>query len=64
MRVHLIYASVIVFLVAVQFIERWDLYNRIMSRDYSEYKNDKPLSAVSSHRRIINKWRGKDGDNE
>ena len=41
--------------------ERKDLYNRIMSKDYKEYKTaDKPLPKhISAHRRVIQKWRKK-----
>lgn len=43
----------------LHFVERRDLYNRIMSKNYSEYRNDKPLDAQSAHRRTIEKWRKK-----
>ena len=45
-------------------IERRDLYNRIMSRDLGEYKGDVPRSYRSAHRKVLDKWRGKDGEEE
>lgn len=44
--------------------ERKDLYNRIMSKNLTEYKGKEPLSIESAHRRVLNRWRGKDGENE
>lgn len=44
--------------------ERKDLYNRIMSKNLTEYKGKKTLSAETAHRRVLNRWRGKDGENE
>lgn len=43
--------------------ERKDLYDRIMSKDFTEYKGEKVLSAKSAHRKILNRWRGKDSEN-
>ncbi len=39
--------------------ERKDLYNRIMSRNITEYKNaDKAAHIpVSAHRRVLDKWK-------
>lgn len=41
--------------------ERKDLYNRIMSKDYKDFKTaDAPHHKyVSAHRRVIQKWRKK-----
>lgn len=44
--------------------ERKDLYNRIMSKDFTEYKGKKRMSAKSAHDRVIKRWRGKDSENE
>lgn len=45
-------------------IERKDLYNRIMSKDYSEYKGTVPRSFRSAHRKVLEKWRKKDGETD
>ena len=45
-------------------IERKDLYNRIMSKDYAEYKGSKCSYTPSAHDRVLKRWRGKDGENE
>jgi hypothetical protein len=54
----------IIFLQAViHYAERRDLYNRIMSRNLTEYKGDKVISPRSAHDRVVNNWLGKkDGD--
>ena len=51
---------IIVALVIVQFFERRDLYNRIMSRDINEYKQRSPTKQekhISAHERTLKKWR-------
>lgn len=54
-------------IIAVQLIihrlERNDLCDRLMSRSLSEYKDKRITSPYSVHRRIVDKWRGKDGEN-
>lgn len=42
--------------------ERRDLYNRIMSRDYTEYKGEKHGYTPSAHKAVLNRWRKKEGD--
>lgn len=43
--------------------ERRDLYNRIMSRDFTEYKGQ-PIhgNTQSAHDRVLKRWRSKGGD--
>ncbi len=60
----LIQFAIIVFQVVLYRAERKDLYNRIMCGSIQEYMNTtdkKPLSYISKHRKVINKWRGKGG---
>lgn len=64
MNTHLIYMLIILTLVATQHFERKDLYNRIMSRNLTEYKGEKCVSAKSAHDRVLKRWRGKSGENE
>ena len=56
----MIYALIVV--IALQAIiyhfERKDLYNRIMSGNFAEYKGEKPKQRVSAHKRALKKWRG------
>ena len=59
-----ILCGVIVFQSIIYHFERKDLYNRIMSKNLTEYKGDKCHSVKSAHDRIIKRWRGKDGENE
>lgn len=63
--VAIIYAliGVIVLQSIIHHFERKDLYNRIMSKNLTEYKGEKCISAKSAHDRVINRWRGKDGEN-
>lgn len=44
--------------------ERKDLYNRIMSKNLTEYKGKKAVSVKSAHRQVLNRWKGLDGENE
>lgn len=53
---------VIVLLITVQHFERKDLYNRIMSKNLTEYKGEKCISAKSAHDRVVKRWRGEDGE--
>ena len=57
--------AVIVLQFILHYCERRDLYNRIMSKDLTEYKqSDKklPPHIPSAHDRVLNKWRNKAGD--
>ena len=61
----IILIAVIVLQSILHYCERRDLYNRIMSKDLSDYKkNDKnlPPHIPSAHDRVLNKWRNKAGD--
>lgn len=56
---------VIVIQSIIHFIERWDMYNRLMSKDLSDYKKgDKkpPKHIPSAHELTLRKWRNKAGD--
>ena len=46
------------------FIERRDMMNRIMSKDYKEYSHKgspPPIHIPSAHSRILRKWRDRTG---
>lgn len=53
--------GVLVLQAVMHRVERRDLYNRIMSKNLAEYK-DEHRSVKSAHRRVIDKWRGKEGE--
>lgn len=59
-----ILCGVIVLQSIIHHFERKDLYNRIMSKNLAEYKGKKCISVKSAHDRVINRWRGKDSENE
>lgn len=59
-----ILCGVIVLQSIIHHFERKDLYNRIMSKNLTEYKGEKCISAKSAHDRVLKRWRGKDGENE
>lgn len=42
--------------------ERRDLYNRIMSKNLTEYKGNVPGYQMSAHERVLKRWRRKKGD--
>lgn len=55
--------AVIVVLEALHFIERRDLYSRIMCRDIAEYKNrsHSPKHIDSVHKQALKRWRDPKG---
>ena len=57
--------AVIITQSIIHFIERRDMYNRLMSKSLSEYKQgDKkpPKHIPSAHELTLRKWRNKAGD--
>ena len=58
-----ILCGVIILQSIIHHFERKDLYNRIMSKNLTEYKGEKCPSIQSAHDRTIKRWRGKDGEN-
>lgn len=44
--------------------ERKDLYNRIMSKNLTEYKGEPLPYQVSAHKRVLNRWRQRRGGDE
>lgn len=57
--------AVIITQSIIHFIERRDMYNRLMSKSLSEYKqSDKkpPKHIPSAHELTLKKWRNKAGD--
>ncbi len=60
--VAVIFAVILVGLEVLHYKERKDLCNRIMSKDYKEYKNidNKPHRPISKHEKMLAKWRGVD----
>lgn len=59
-----ILCGVIILQSIIHHFERKDLYNRIMSKNLTEYKGESVTSVKSAHERVINKWRGKDGESK
>lgn len=60
--IDILLCAVILVLVAVHWLERRDLYNRIMSGSLDEYKGEKHIRAPSAHERAIKRWRQKGGE--
>ncbi len=61
----LILIAVIILQSFIHFIERRDMYNRLMSKDLTEYKKGgakPPAHIPSAHDRVLHKWRDKAGD--
>ena len=57
--------GVIVIQQIIHHRERQDLYNRIMSKNLTEYKGESPGYQVSAHKRVLKRWRNsKGGDDE
>lgn len=65
MILNIILIAVIVMQSILHFIERRDMYNRLMSKSYTEYKKADsipPKPIPSAHERTLNRWRNKAGD--
>ena len=64
----IILISVIIGQAILHYCERRDMYNRLMSKDYSDYRHNSttPPNNIkhipSAHDRVLNKWRNKVGD--
>lgn len=50
----------------IHHFERRDLYNRIMSKDITDYKTagKKKTRVMTAHQRALAAWREKGGDNK
>ena len=53
--------GVIAFQQIIHHQERKDLYDRIMSKNLTEYKGDSPGYQISAHRRVLKRWRQSKG---
>ena len=60
----IILIAVIVLQTVIHFFERRDMYDRLMSKNLSDYKTSgtPPHHIPSAHNRTLNRWRSKVGD--
>ena len=60
----IILIAVIILQSILHYCERRDMYNRLMSRNLSDYKQGTipPKHIPSAHDRTLNKWRNKVGE--
>ena len=61
----IILIAVIILQGISHFIERRDMYNRLMSKDLTEYNRSKrtpPKHIPSAHERVLNRWKNRVGD--
>lgn len=61
----IILIAIIVLQSLLHYCERRDLYNRLMSKDFTEYNQTQkppPKHIPSAHDRILKRWRNKAGD--
>ena len=52
-----ILCGVIVLQYIIHYVERRDLYNRLMSRDLNDYKGKPIQRAMSAHEAVLKRWR-------
>lgn len=53
--------GVIAVIEIIHYLERKDLYNRIMCRDIGEYRNKNPAKKpMSAHERVLKRWKAKE----
>jgi len=62
MVIELILLGIIILLLIIHHFERKDLYNRLMSRTYGEYKSPNGGYTPSRHAQVLEKWRKKGGE--
>ena len=65
MLLYVLLIAVIVIQAITHFFERRDMYNRLMSRDLSDYKQSgtkPPKHIPSAHELTLKRWRNKAGD--
>ena len=49
----------------IHYCERKDLYDRVMSKNFTEYKGGNiPRYHISAHENVLKRWRNKGGDNK
>lgn len=62
----IILVAIIILQEFIHFIERRDMYNRLMSKNLVDYKQSgKPPKSnhiPSAHERVLNRWRNKAGE--
>ena len=56
--------GVIVLQQILHHCERKDLYDRIMSKNLTEYKGEAPSYQISAHKSVLNRWRARGGGEE
>lgn len=64
MIINAAYIIIILILLIIQYFERKDLYNRIMSKNLTEYKGESAPYHISAHTKVLNRWKDKGGDRE
>lgn len=64
MMVDVILLGIIILLIVLHHFERRDLYNRIMSKNLTEYKGEKSRYTPSAHQSVLQRWRRKDGEKD
>ena len=63
--IDVVLVAVIMIQAIFHYCERRDLYDRLMSKDLSEYKKSgspPPKQVPSAHDRVMKNWRNKVGD--
>ena len=62
--IDVILCGIIILQAIFHYLERRDMCNRLMSKDFTEYKQGRtpPSHIPSAHDRVLNKWRDKAGD--
>jgi hypothetical protein len=63
--IEIILIAVIIAQEIFHYFERRDMYNRLMSKNLTEYKQGgtpPKMHIPSAHSRVLNKWRNKAGD--
>lgn len=60
-----IFLCIIIALMSVMhYFERKDLYDRIMSRNLTEYKDGGSKHITPAHEEVLKRWRSKGGDSK
>ena len=57
----IVFALICFVLIVTHYFERRSLLNRIMAKNLAEYKSTKAHYVPSAHKKVLDRWRTKDG---
>ncbi len=62
MPIEYLLCAIILIQLVTHRAERRDLYNRIMSKNLTEYKGEPASYQISAHKKVLNNWKDRRSD--